>query len=305
MTELSAIKAAIKPTETLLVVDAMSGQDAGRTAAAFHSRVGLTGAVLTKLDGDARGGAALSVRFACGQAVRYVGVGEKLEDLEPFYPDRTAGRILGMGDVVSLVEKAASLRNTEMEAIGRRMMDATFDLDDFLKQSEIMSSLGSMAQLSRMLPGVAGKISDAQMSDAERRLKVFKSLIQSMTPEERKKPELVAGSRSRTVRVSKGSGRTPEDVAALLSTYGTMKDQISQLARRLKLTPGPDGAPPSWEQLNEAAARAQQAGGLPPAGRKGKEAAWREAQQQAKKAAAVPAAAAAAAPQAKGFGKKK
>jgi|APGre2960657444_1045066.scaffolds.fasta_scaffold00322_8 signal recognition particle subunit SRP54 len=165
-----------------------------------------------------------------------------------------------------------------------------------------MSSMGSMANLARMIPGVAGKLSDAHLSEAETRLKVFKSLIQSMTPQERAKPELVAASSSRTSRISKGSGRKPSDVASLLSTYGGMRDQMAGLARMLQLKSGADGSPPSMEAINEAARAAQAAGGMPPGGRKSKEAAWREAQQAAKKAEQP--AAKAAAPKAKGFGKR-
>jgi len=139
MSDLQATRAAVQPTETLLVLDAMTGQDAARAAATFHQRVGITGTILTKMDGDARGGAALSVRFACGQPIKFCGTGEKIEDLELFYPERVAGRILGMGDVVSLVEKAAALNSSsDMEAIGRRMMGGGFDLSDFLKQSEMV-----------------------------------------------------------------------------------------------------------------------------------------------------------------------
>ena len=305
MKQLEGVMAAVSPTETFLVVDAMAGQDAARTAAAFNARVALTGCILTKLDGDARGGAALSVRHACGQRVRFVGTGEKLQDLEPFRPERVAGRILGMGDVVSLVEAAqkaaaASGRTqSELEKLGQRMMSAQFDLNDFMQQSEVMASMGSMAKVTRMLPGIGGKVNDAQIADAERRLRIFRSVIQSMTPQERAQPALVAASPSRMTRIAKGSGRTAEDVNNLLLTWAGMRDQMSTLAKRLGL--GADGAPPTAEQIRQAGLEAASASQN---GRRGKEQAWREEQRAAKATKAPAAAASKGFGGAKGFGKK-
>ena len=302
MKQLEAVMAAVSPTETFLVVDAMAGQDAARTAAAFNARVALTGVVLTKLDGEARGGAALSVRHACGQRVRYVGTGEKLRDLEPFRPERVASRILGMGDVVSLVEAAqkaaaASGRSqSQLEQLGRRMMSAQFDLNDFMQQSEVMASMGSMAQVTRMLPGIGSKVNDAQIADAERRLRVFRSVIQSMTPAERAQPALVAASQSRMSRIAKGSGRKVDDVNNLLMTWAGMRDQMTALAKRLGM--GADGIPPTAEQIRQAGLEAATAAQR---GKRGKEQAWREEQKAAKKAPAVASKGFGAA---KGFGRK-
>ena len=302
MRQLEDVVTACKPSETLLVVDAMSGQDAARTATAFSTRVKLTGCILTKLDGDARGGAALSVRHACGQPVRFVGTGEKIGDLEPFRPERVAGRILGMGDVVSLVEnaqKAAAASGktaSQLESLGQRMLSAQFDLNDFLQQSEMMASLGSMGQVTRMLPGLGGRVTDAQIADAERRLRIFRSVIQSMTPQERQQPALVAGSPSRMSRIARGSGRTSDDVQNLLMTWAGMRDQMSGLAKRLGML-NPGSAPPTAEQIRQAGLQAASAAQN---GRRGKEQAWRE-EQRAAKASSKPAAGAGGAT-AKGFG---
>lgn len=208
MTELKAVKASTQASETLLVVDAMTGQEAATLTDAFNKAVDITGAVLTKMDGDSRGGAALSVREVSGKPIKFMGTGEKLEALEPFYPERMTSRILGMGDIVSLVEKAQrAVKNEEAAEIQRRLMEAQFDFNDFLKQAEMVSGMGSMQQLMKMLPGMAG-VTDRQLAEAEKSFKTSKSLIQSMTAEERVKPELVAKSASRRRRIARGAGRT-------------------------------------------------------------------------------------------------
>ncbi|OSX71479.1 hypothetical protein BU14_0528s0007 [Porphyra umbilicalis] len=192
MRELRDVKAAAKPDETLLVVDAMTGQEAANLTRAFNDDVGITGAILTKLDGDTRGGAALSVQSVSGKPIKFVGTGEKVERLEPFFPERMASRILGMGDVLTLVDKAEEAMDAkEAEALTKRMVDNTFDFEDFLKQSKMISTMGSFGGLMKMLPGV-GSISGQQMAAAEQKLKLATCLINSMTPTERKQPDLLA-----------------------------------------------------------------------------------------------------------------
>ena len=226
MAQLREVQAATSPTETLLVCDAMLGQDAATAAKAFHEALTLTGVILTKLDGDSRGGAALSVRAACGAPIKFCGVGEKLEDLEVFYPDRLAGRIVGMGDVVSLVEKAAAVTDqAEAARLATRMLNNEYGLDDFLSQSEMIAKLGPMNNLMKMMPsqftgGVSMSDSDAQK--AESQLKRFKAMIKSMTPAERRTPELVQSSKSRAERIARGSGHTLQDVAELLQSHGAL-----------------------------------------------------------------------------------
>jgi signal recognition particle subunit SRP54 len=224
-----------------------------------------------------------------------------------------------MGDVVSLVERAASLSNAaEMETIGRRMMENTFDLNDFLKQSEMMAQMGSMAAMAKMLPGVAGRITDAQAAAAESRLRVFKSLIQSMTLMERLQPQLLKDSKGRAERVARGAGRTIADVGQLLSTYGMMRDQMAQLSKMVKGGGGPPGMAgsgaggmPSAAQMNAAQMAALGGAGAAAAqGRKGKADSWREAQVAKKKGGGggggggFGGGGAAVAPAKKGFGKK-
>jgi signal recognition particle subunit SRP54 len=224
MAQLRDVKAATSPTEILLVCDSMLGQDAATAATAFHAALALTGVILTKLDGDSRGGAALSVRASCGQPIKFCGVGEKLEDFEIFYPDRVAGRILGMGDVVSLVEKAAAVTDkADAERLATRMLNNQYDFDDFLTQTEMISKLGPMGNLMKMMPsqftgGVTMSDSDSQKAEAQ--LKRFKSMVYSMTPAERRTPALVQASRTRAERIAKGSGRKLDDVAELLQSHG-------------------------------------------------------------------------------------
>merc|ERR1719296_229481 len=186
MEELRRVKKTVQPDETLLVVDAMTGQAAASLTASFDSAVGITGAVLTKLDGDSRGGAAVSIRGVSGKPVKFVGVGEKLEDMEPFYPDRMASRILGMGDVVSLVEKAsAEGSDADAAKMQEKMAKAQFDFDDFMTQSKMVSKMGSMAGVAKMLPGMGNMIDDSQMRQVEKRIKRSESMIFSMTKKKR------------------------------------------------------------------------------------------------------------------------
>ena len=238
MAELQAVKAVTKPAETLLVVDAMTGQEAAALSAAFNEAVGITGCVLTKLDGDARGGAALSVREVSGAPIKFVGTGEKMQALEPFYPERMASRILGMGDVVTLVEKAQkAVADKDAEEMQRRLMAAQFDFNDFLKQAEVVTQMGSMTQLMRLMPGM-GNITDRQLEEAEKSFKISKSLVMSMTPAERAKPELVATSPSRRRRIAKGAGRTDDQVVSLIELFASMRARMQDMSRLMKIAGG-------------------------------------------------------------------
>ena len=207
----------VRPDETLLVVDAMTGQAAASLTAAFDSAVGITGAILTKLDGDSRGGAAVSIRGVSGKPIKFVGVGERTQDLEPFYPDRMASRILGMGDVISLVEKAAmTVTDADAARMQEKMAKAEFDFDDFMAQSKLVSSMGSMAGVAKMLPGLGNMIDNSQLRMVEKRIKRSEAMICSMTKKERANPDLLLmdkSARSRVMRITKGCGLSFEDVS--------------------------------------------------------------------------------------------
>ncbi|KAK6126419.1 hypothetical protein DH2020_039807 [Rehmannia glutinosa] len=210
MDELKEVKRVLNPTEVLLVVDAMTGQEAAALVTTFNVEIGITGAILTKLDGDSRGGAALSVKEVSGKPIKLVGRGERMEDLEPFYPDRMAGRILGMGDVLSFVEKAQEVMAQEdAEELQSKIMSAKFDFNDFLKQTRAVARMGSMSRVIGMIPGM-GKVTPAQIREAEKSLKLMESMIEVMTPEEREKPELLAESPARRKRVAQDSGKTEQ-----------------------------------------------------------------------------------------------
>jgi signal recognition particle subunit SRP54 len=229
MGELDEIKKRIDPAEVLLVVDAMTGQDAVNAAGAFNERTGLTGLILSKLDGDARGGAALSATHVTGVPIKFAGTGEKPDALEPFYPDRMASRILGMGDVVTLVERAQE-QITEDEAIelGRKMRRAQYDLDDFLKQIRQIQKMGSISSILGMIPGAGALRAKMPGEIDERRIKRMEAMISSMTMWERQHPDKINGSRRR--RISAGSGMTPADLNQLLSQFKQMQKMMKQLA---------------------------------------------------------------------------
>ncbi|KAL7472211.1 hypothetical protein ACHAXS_012529 [Conticribra weissflogii] len=236
MEELRRVKKTVEPDETLLVVDAMTGQAAAALTASFDAAVGISGAILTKLDGDSRGGAAVSIRGVSGKPIKFVGVGEKTEDLEPFYPDRMASRILGMGDVISLVEKA-SMEVTDAEArrMQEKMVKAEFDFDDFMTQSKMVSKMGSMAGVAKMLPGLGNMIDNSQIREVEKRIKRSESLICSMTKKERANPELLLTdrtARSRLTRITKGSGLSFEDGLAFMSEFQKMRTMISRMSKQ-------------------------------------------------------------------------
>jgi len=248
MDELRRIKEAVNPDETLLVVDAMTGQEAASLTASFDTAVGLTGAILTKMDGDSRGGAAVSVRGVSGKPIKFVGTGEKTPDLEPFYPDRMASRILGMGDVVSLVEKAAAeISDDEAESLTKKMLNAEFDFDDFLKQSKLVSKMGSLAGVAKMIPGMAGQIDAGQMRQVEARLKKNEAMICSMSKKERANPDLLISDksgRSRIERIAKGSGMTFEDGVNFMSEFQKMRTMMSRMQKQMG-GGGPPGSEPA------------------------------------------------------------
>ena len=230
MDELEDVRQAVSPAETLLVVDAMTGQEAVNVAEAFHSRIGLTGLVLTKLDGDARGGAALSVVSVTGVPIKFIGTGERVDALEEFHPDRLASRILGMGDVLTLIEKAQTTIDEDQAAeLERKMRQATFDLEDFLAQLQQLKSMGPLSQIMEMVPGmqsIAGRMSAEGLEDDQ--VRRIEALIRSMTPEERRRPEIIGGSRRR--RIARGSGTKPQDVNQLLNQFSRMQKMMRQLA---------------------------------------------------------------------------
>ena len=229
MEELEDLKAAVPVTQTILVVDAMTGQDAVNVASSFNDRIGIDGVILTKLDGDARGGAALSVRSVTGKPIFYAGMGEKLEDLEVFSPVRMANRILGMGDVLSLIEKAqnADLDEEASLAAYRKLKKNEFDLEDFLTQMRQMNKMGGIAEILKMLPGVGGKLKGAQLPD-DKSMKHVEAMILSMTPEERRRPDRITQPRKR--RIAKGSGTTIQDVNRLLKQFEQSRQMMKQMS---------------------------------------------------------------------------
>ena len=226
MQELAEIKKAINPTEILLTVDSMTGQEAVNVAKEFDEKLSITGVVLTKLDGDTRGGAALSIKAVTGKPIKFCGVGEKIGDLEPFYPDRMASRILGMGDVLTLIEKAQeAVDQKEMAKLEERLRKNTFTLDDFLMQFEQLGKMGSMSDLLAMIPGMAGKLNPKDIDES--RLVKFKAIIQSMTKKERFNPEIINGSRRK--RIAAGSGTTIQDVNSLLKQFEQTKQMMKNM----------------------------------------------------------------------------
>lgn len=233
MEELAAVKEKVNPDEILLVVDAMTGQDAVNVAESFNSQLTLTGVVLTKLDGDTRGGAALSVKAITGCPIKFAGMGEKLDALEPFHPDRMASRILGMGDVLSLIEKAQSSMDQEKaKELEKKMRNADFTFDDFLDQMEQVRKMGPLDQVLGMMPG-ANKIKGLKdMQVDEKQLARVEAIIKSMTPEEKQKPEIINSSRRK--RIAAGSGNQVQDVNRLLKQFTDMKKMMKQFSSQQK-----------------------------------------------------------------------
>ncbi|MEW6281442.1 MAG: signal recognition particle protein [Candidatus Eremiobacterota bacterium] len=232
MTELKAMHDAVRPQEKLLVVDAMTGQDAVNIARQFSETIGVTGIVMTKLDGDARGGAALSVRQVTGSPIKFIGVGEKLGALEPFHPDRMASRILGMGDVLSLIEKAEQAIDEEQaQKLEKKLREASFNLQDFLEQMQQVRKMGPIQDLLGMIPGLgaAVKQNPAMVGQSEGEMKRLEAIIQSMTPAERRNPDLLNASRKR--RVARGSGTEVQDINRLLKHFEMMRKMMKTLTR--------------------------------------------------------------------------
>ena len=243
MTELKNIKSEVKPHEILLVVDSMTGQDAVNVASSFNDALGIDGLILTKLDGDTRGGAALSARAVTGKPIKFVGTGEKLGDLDVFHPDRMASRILGMGDMLSLIEKAEQeLDEKKARELEQKLRKNKFDLNDLLDQLQQMRKMGSIKDLLKMIPGIGRKIDDVEVD--ERQFDRMQAIILSMTPAERKKPDIINPSRKR--RIAAGSGMQVEDVNRLLAQYRQMQKMFKQfngksskkMRRRMMNMPG-------------------------------------------------------------------
>lgn len=228
MKELEDIKKEVEVTEILLTVDAMTGQDAVNVARTFNERLDVTGVILTKLDGDTRGGACLSIKAVTGKPIKFIGVGEKLTDLEPFYPDRMASRILGMGDVLSLIEKAQeAVTEKEAKELERKMRDASFTLTDYLQQFEALKKMGGAGALAAMLPG-AGKLKLNEKDLDEKRIERTKAIILSMTPKERDNPQIIESKRKR--RIALGSGTSVQEINQLLKQF----EQTKQLMKQFK-----------------------------------------------------------------------
>jgi signal recognition particle subunit SRP54 len=239
MSELEQIKARLKPAEILLVADAMTGQEAVKIAEGFHARIGLTGLILTKMDGDARGGAAISMRAVTGVPIKFVGVGEKPEALDQFYPDRMAQRILGMGDMLTLIEKAQeAFDQREAERLSRKLMRAEFNLEDFLAQMQQVKRLGPISQLMSLIPGLNRLKDQIDEAEADRSLKKIEAIIRSMTPEERRDPRLLNASRKR--RIARGAGyinteKHPQRELEGIQEINNLLRQFREMQKMMKL----------------------------------------------------------------------
>ena len=228
MEELRQIKEAVNPQEILLVVDSMTGQDAVNVAQSFNDLLEITGVILTKLDGDTRGGAALSVKSITGKPIKFAGMGEKMDALEPFYPDRMAGRILGMGDILTLIDKAQeNINQAQAEEMSKKMLKAEFTFDDYLAQMEQMQNMGSLEGMLEMMPGMKSKLKDVKIDPKE--MDHVKAIIRSMTPQERRNPKLINGSRRR--RIALGSGTKVQDVNRLLKQYEQAQSLMKQFSK--------------------------------------------------------------------------
>ena len=245
MAELERVVRAVHPTQIYLVCDAMTGQDAVNSAREFNNRLELDGVILTKLDGDARGGSALSVKAVTGKPIKFIGVGEKIDRLEEFHPDRMAGRILGMGDVVSLVEKAQAVVDAdEAKAMQEKLAKAEFTFDDFLKQIQQMRKMGPLKDILAMIPGLGSALKDMPLDEHE--MVLTEAIIRSMTPQEREHPHLIDSSRRR--RIARGSGVEPQEVSGLVKSFEQMRGLVKQMS----------GAGVFGGKNKEAAARAMQ-----------------------------------------------
>lgn len=242
MQELVNIRDRVHPTEILLVADAMTGQEAVSVAQTFNERVGASGLILTKMDGDARGGAALSIRAVTGVPIKFIGTGEKLDALEPFHPNRLASRILGMGDIISLIERAQET-TTEQDAVELqdRMLKGQFNLEDFLEQLQKIKQMGPLSQLLEMIPGLGAQLRQAKAQISDDDYKRIEAIIYSMTPDERRNPEVIG--KRRSARIARGSGTTVQEVKQLLKQFEEMKKMMTQVGRMAKKGKMPKGLP--------------------------------------------------------------
>lgn len=230
MTELKDVRSEINPSEILLVVDSMTGQDAVNVAETFDNVLDISGVILTKLDGDTRGGAALSIREMTQKPIKFIGVGEKMSDFEIFHPDRMASRILGMGDVLSLIEKAQeAFDEKEAKELGQKMMENDFTYDDYLVAMEQMKKLGSLSKIMEMVPGMPKELKDVDFDAGEKQMARVKAIIQSMTAKERRNPKLINGSSSRKKRIANGSGTSLQEVNKLIKGHEMMRKQMKQM----------------------------------------------------------------------------
>jgi len=231
MNALKNVKASVSPSEVLLVVASMTGQDAVNVAESFNSQLDITGVILTKLDGDTRGGAALSIKAITGKPIKFAGVGEKMSDLEVFYPDRMASRILGMGDVLSLIEKAQqNIDQEEARKLGDRMMSQEFNFEDFLTSMQQMKNLGPLNKILEMIPGANTKeLKNLDVDQSEKDLKRIEAMINSMTVKERRNPSLISSNPSRKKRIAAGSGTTIQEINKLLKEFESMKKMMKQM----------------------------------------------------------------------------
>lgn len=228
MEELQKIKAEVKPNEILLVVDSMTGQDAVNVAETFNQKLDITGVIITKLDGDTRGGAALSIKSVTGKPIKFVGSGEKMEDIEPFYPDRMASRILGMGDVLTLIEKAQeAFSEEEALKLQKKMKTNSFTLQDYLNQLESVKKMGGIGKLMSMVPGLGGKVNEDDIDESK--IIKTKAIILSMTPEERNNPDIIKASRRK--RIAAGSGTSIQDVNQLLKQFDMSKEMMRRVSK--------------------------------------------------------------------------
>jgi signal recognition particle subunit SRP54 len=247
MKELAAVKKVANPDETLLVVDAMTGQEAVNVAEGFGEYTDITGLIMTKIDGDARGGAAISAREVTGVPIKFVGTGETIGDLDAFYPDRMASRILGMGDVMSLIDMAeANYDQDEAERAAKKMLDSTFNLEDFLEQFQQLKKMGPLQQLIGMLPGAGSALRDVQVD--EKQLDRVEAIIRSMTPGERRNPKMINGSRKR--RIAAGSGTKPQDVNGVLKQFSQAQKMMKAMSSGKSPIPGLDmpGTPRQYKK---------------------------------------------------------
>ncbi len=233
MAELENIKAEVSPNDILLTVDAMTGQDAVNVAETFNNRLDVTGVILTKLDGDTRGGACLSIKAVTGKPIKFIGVGEKLTDLEPFYPDRMASRILGMGDVLSLIEKAQeAVTEEQAKKLEKKLKEASFTLDDYLEQFESLKKMGGIASVMGMMPGM-NKLKIKESDFDERKIERIKAMILSMTMKERENPSIINSSRKK--RIAAGSGTSVQEINQLLKQFEQTKLMMKQFKKGKRL----------------------------------------------------------------------